>query len=67
MDVHLSQRVSFSVRKKQRLDQGFESKKAARERVKKGTKTKSHSPKEIGGNIDKLLRDVKANSKHCVI
>ena len=29
--IHLAQRVSYAVRKKQRMDQGFESKKAARE------------------------------------
>lgn len=61
VDIHLAQRVSYSVRKKQRLDQGFESKKAARERVAKQTKEKSHSPKQenICGNTEQLLEDVK--------
>lgn len=61
VDIHLAQRVSFSTRKKQRLDQGFESKKAARERVAKQTKEKTHSPKQdnIDGDTDQLLNDVK--------
>lgn len=61
VDVHLAQRVSFSVRKRQRLDQGFESKKAAKERVSRQTKVKTHSPKHenITGDTEQLLQDIK--------
>jgi len=64
VDDHLAQRVSFSTRKRQRLNQGFESKKKARERTARKRATarvvrKSHSPKQIGGNIEQLQMDVK--------
>ena len=53
-DIHLAQQVFYAVRKKQRMDQGFESKKAARERQQKINVIIEN----VGGDIDKLLDDV---------
>jgi len=58
---HLSQRVSFSTRKKQRLFQGFESKASAKERVSKRQQcgnTKTHVPTLIAGNLEQLQEDM---------
>lgn len=59
---HLSQRVSFAARKKRRLQENFESKKDAANRVEKENqcegKKKSHIPQHIVGNIEQLMIDV---------
>lgn len=62
VECHLSQRIPFSARKKQRLAQYFETKAAANERSIKQAhriETKYHVPTSINGDFDLLKEDIK--------
>jgi len=57
---HLSQRVPYSARKKQRVQQYFESKTSANERTTKNKeKIKGHVPASIDGNFEQLQQNIK--------
>lgn len=62
VDAHLAQRTSLAARAKQRALQSFETLQEAKSRLEKtppGMKDRSHIPKEVTGNIEQLLDDVK--------
>ena len=62
VDSHLAQRASLALREKQRIYQSFETIQQAKARLEKtppGMKERSHIPKEVIGNTEKLLKDVK--------
>ena len=62
VDSHLAQRASLASREKQRIYQSFETVQQAKTRLEKtppGMKERSHIPKEVIGNTEQLLEDVK--------
>lgn len=60
VSLHLGQRISYATRKRQRLEESFESTEEANERVQRAKQQKrSHVPSTISGNIQELMEDVK--------
>ena len=57
VDAHRAQKTSLAARAKQRALQSFERLPEARSQL--GTKERSHIPKEVTGNTEQLLEDVK--------
>ena len=63
VDSHLAQRTSLAARGRQRIYQSFETIQQAKSRLEKtppGMRERSHIPKEITGNIEQLLEDVRS-------
>ena len=63
VDSHLAQRTSLAARGKQRIYQSFETIQQAKSQLEKtppGMKECSHIPKEIRGNTEQLLEDVRS-------
>ena len=62
VDAHLAQRTSLAARAKQRAHQSFETVHEAKSRLGKtppGMKERPHIPKEVTGNVEQLLEDVR--------
>jgi len=60
ISLHLAQRTLFAARKRQRLEECFETVEEAKERVIKAPKRqkRSHCPSSVEGNFEQLLHDV---------
>lgn len=60
VSLHLAQRTSFAARKRQRLEECFETVEEAKERVIKAPKRqkRSHCPSSVEGNFEQLMHDV---------
>ena len=61
VNLHLAQRASYATRKRQRLEECFESIEEANDRTKRAPKRqkRSHGPNSIDGNLQQLKQDVK--------
>ena len=59
--LHLAQRTSYATRKRQRLEECFESTEETNDRTKRVAKRqkKSHGPRSIDGNLQQLKEDLK--------
>lgn len=63
MDSHLAQGTPLAARAKQRIHQSFETIQQAKSRLEETppcTKERSHVPREVKGNIEQLLEEVKS-------
>ena len=58
VQLHLAQRSSFATRKRQRLNESFESIDEAEERSQTKKRKRSHGPASIDVELDRLLADV---------
>ena len=60
VSLHLAQRTSYATRKRQRVEECFETVEEAKERVIKAPKRqkRSHCPSSVDGDLEQLKQDV---------